>query len=77
MSSDSNRYVIAVKRAMRDQAPSDWVDRLQEIEGLRLVAEAQANRVLVEAHPNAIEAACTLLGDYCHVEPLIDHTPME
>ena len=76
MRNDSKRYVIALKRARRDQAPSDWVDQLQEIEGLQFITEARAKRVLVEAPPDAIEAVRTRLGAYCHIEPLIEHNPM-
>ena len=76
MHNDSKQYVIALKRARRDQAPSDWVDQLREIEDLRFVGEARAKRVLVEALPDAIEAVRARHGAYCHVEPLIEHNPM-
>ena len=76
MRNDPKQYLIALKRARRDQAPSDWVDQLREIEDLCFIGEAHAKRVLVEAPPDAIEAVRARHGDYCHVEPLIEHKPM-
>lgn len=72
----SNRYVVAVKRKMRNRVPSDWMDQLQMIDGLSLVSEPRSYRVLVEANPEAVELAQAMLGDYCHIEPLIWHEPL-
>jgi hypothetical protein len=74
---EARRYVIAVKRQMRDQVPADWVERLRGIEGLSLVSEPRYNRVLVEAIPEAIEAVQAELGDYSYIEPLITHKPLK
>ncbi len=70
------RYVIAVKRDMRDRTPADWADRLRGIAGLRLLGDAGGNRVQVEADEQAIAEAKGLLSPYCHIEPLILHKPL-
>ena len=75
MLKNPDRYVIAVKRNMRDQAPHDWVNQLEKVDGLKLVSKAKSNRVMVEANPKAIEVARTILSDYCYIEPLILHKP--
>ena len=69
----TNRYVIAVKRGMQSKLPSEWTGQLQSIDGLSFVGEPKSYRVLVEASPKAIESARNLLGDSCHIEPLIEH----
>jgi hypothetical protein len=75
MSETSERYVIAVKRVMRSRAPADWIDQLLKIEDLSIVGKPGTSRILVEAAPAAIKTARTLLGKYCHVEPLTVHKP--
>jgi hypothetical protein len=72
-----SRYVIAVKRQMRDQVPADWIERLREIEGLSLVSEPRHNRVMVEAVPEAMKVVQAELGDYSYIEPLITHKPLK
>ena len=69
----SNRYIIAAKRGMRSQLPSAWLEQLQSIDGLSFISEPKSYRVMVEASPKAIELARNLLGDSCHIEPLIQH----
>ncbi|MDJ0577559.1 MAG: hypothetical protein QNJ65_20660 [Xenococcaceae cyanobacterium MO_234.B1] len=69
----SNRYVIAAKRGMQSQLPSKWIEQLQSIDDLSFIGEPRSYRVLVEASPKAIELARNLLGDSCHIEPLIQH----
>ena len=73
MRASSNKYVIAPKRKMRDQIPSDWIEQLQSIDDLSFIEEPSSSRVLVEASLKAIELARSLLEDYCYIEPLIEH----
>jgi hypothetical protein len=73
MSETSERYVIAVKREMRSSVPADWMDQLLKIEELSIVGKPSLSRTMVEATPEAIEKAKTVLGKYCHFEPIIVH----
>lgn len=73
MGDRSNNYIIAAKRGMKSQLPSEWIRQLQSIDGLSFIGEPRSYRVLVEASPKAIELARNLLGNYCHIEPLIKH----
>ncbi len=73
MGDRSTKYIIAVKRGMHSQLPSEWIAKLQLIDDLSLIGEPRSYRIMVEASPQAIEFARNLLGDYCHIEPLIKH----
>lgn len=72
MRDHSNRYVIAAKRGMQSKLPSEWVEQLQLIDDLSFIGEPRYYRLLVEASPKAIELARNLLGDYFHIEPLLE-----
>ncbi len=76
MRASSNRYVIAAKRGMQDKMPSNWIEQLQSIDDLSFIGEPRSYRVLVEASPKAIKLVRNLLGDYCHIELLIQHKPL-
>ncbi len=67
-------YIIAVKREQRRNAVPDWVESLRRIKGLKIRGQASPFRTQVEATPAAIEEIRHLLGDLCHIEPIIEHT---
>ncbi len=56
--------------------PSEWIEQLQSIDDLSFIGEPRSYRVLVEASPKAIKLVRNLLGDFCHIEPLIQHKPL-
>ena len=73
----SNRYIIAIKRERRDTASSYWKEPLRSIAGLVIVGEDDPLRVQVEATDDAIAEAKRVLGDCCHVEPVIIHRRLD
>lgn len=77
MVSSKARFLIALKRDKRAEAPPDWLDHLEKIDGLQAIGESGENRILVEATQEAIDKARDLLGDHCHIERLIRHEPMK
>ena len=76
MSEKADKYVIAVKREKRSDAPADWVDQLKEISEVSIVGKPTTSRILAEASPQAIEKVKNLIGDFCHIEPLIIRKPL-
>jgi hypothetical protein len=68
-------YIIAVKREMRQTAPTNWLDMLRDIEGLTIRGASNPQRVQVEASDEAIEEVRRRLGQWCHIEPAILHRP--
>ncbi len=64
------RYVIAIKREFRDEAPTDWVRQLRSVDGLVILGDAKFDRLMVEASEDTIERVRLLLGDIFHVEPV-------
>ena len=62
------KYVIAVRRGLRDQAGREWSRPLATIEDLEIVGAANPYRVRVEATDAAIEVARRKLSSYCHIE---------
>lgn len=73
----NQRYIIAIKRERRDTASSNWKEPLRSIAGLAIVGDDDPLRVQVEATDKAIAEARRLLGDCCHIEPIIMHRPLD
>lgn len=76
MTDEIEKFVIAVKREMRSAAPSDWINQLLGIDGISPLGKPSASRIMVKSTPAAIEAAKSLLGKYCHIEPLKLRKPL-
>jgi hypothetical protein len=70
-----SRYVVAIKREQRSAAPSDWLERLERIEGLEVQGRHNPYRVQITASDEAIRTARHRMGDLLHIEPLIIHEP--
>ena len=68
------RYVIAVKRACRSEAPEDWLDRLKAVEGLELCGEPQSQRAQIQVTQAALAEITRSFGGYCHIEAVIPHS---
>lgn len=66
-------YIVAVKRGLRDAAPSDWQDRLRRIKGVRIVG-GSTRRLQIEAAPETVQAIRDRFGSIFHIEPIIPHT---
>ena len=72
----NKRYIIAIKRERRDTAPSHWKEPLRSIAGLAIVGDDDPLRVQVDASDEAIAEARQVMGDCCHIEPVITHRPL-
>ncbi len=68
-------YLIALKRERRQKAPDDWVEQIRAVPGVRLVGQSQPFMVRIQATPEALEKIHALVGDSCHIEPIILHHP--
>lgn len=69
-------YVIALARDKRDTAPPDWQDRIRSDPDVR-VQSATPRRVVVDAPARAIPRLQRELGAYCHIEPMVEHRPLD
>lgn len=65
------KYVIAVRRGLRDQVGSGWSEPLARIEGLEIVGAANPYRLRIEATDAAIELVRKKLASYCHIEEIL------
>lgn len=64
------KYVVAVRRELRDRVGRDWSAPLGSIEDLEIVGAANPYRLRVEATEPAIELARARVGRICHIEPV-------
>lgn len=67
-------YVVAVKREFRDSVQSDWVNQIQQIEGVEVSGNGNSSRVLVNASPDSLPEIEKRVGSFCHIEPTVTHT---
>lgn len=67
-----DRYVVAVKRESRAEAPADWLEQMQHIEGIRLIG-ATGIRAQIEAEPEPVKELRARLGRFLTIEPAIMH----
>lgn len=65
-----NKYVVALKREQRENAPENWVEILKETAGVTITGgDEKMGRVLViTATPEGLKALKEKLGEYCHIE---------
>lgn len=71
-----SRYVIAVRRELWDQMTvGDALNRVQTIDGYRVVGRTTGKRTIVEATSQAAQQLRAALGSFCHVEREIEHIP--
>ena len=66
-------YVIAVKRAMRDQVSPKWIEELRDIKGLVIRGSSGGSRIQIEATAEAISEVQARFAGACHIEPVIEH----
>ena len=65
-------YIVALRREHREDAPSDWVEQLNALEGVSVIG-ASSKRAQVSADDQGIERLRDALGSYTHIEPIIEH----
>jgi hypothetical protein len=72
--STMKRYVIAIKREQRSATPANWAEPLRAIKDLHIRGGGHgSSRIQVDASEEAIDEARRILGDFCHIEPAIQH----
>lgn len=62
------KYVIAVRRGLREEVGLGWSAPLSSINGLEIVGTANPYRLRVEATDAAIEQAREKFAPICHIE---------
>lgn len=72
---DTEQYIVAVKRECRQQAPSDWRQRVRRLPEVTIVGSGDMPRLLVEVSPRGLEQLRQAVGPYCHIEKVIMHHP--
>ena len=70
------RYILSVKRTMRETIPPDWLDQTLAIPGICLVGERELPTVTIDASADALAELTRLLGEYLNIEPFIPHRPL-
>jgi hypothetical protein len=70
-----NTYIIAIKREMRNTAPTTCLEMLRDIDGLTISGASNPNRVQVEASDEAIAEVRRRVEPWCHIEAAIRHRP--
>ena len=66
------KYIIAPKRAFRSSVQPDWQESLKQIQGIQVIGQ-QPVRIQVQATPEAMDEARSLLGDMYYIEQSIPH----
>jgi hypothetical protein len=66
-----DRYVVAVRRNRRDDAPDDWLGRVSAL-GASIVGEFGV-RAQITASPAVVTRLRDELGDLLLIEPLNEH----
>ncbi len=69
------RYVVAVRRECRSDAPAGWVDQVAALEGVTLVGGGEL-RIQVDAEPEAVARLEDAVGSFAHVEQAVEHRPL-
>lgn len=62
------KYVIAVRRGLRNKVGTEWSDPLATINGLEIVGAGNPYRLRIEATDEAIAIARQKLSSHCHIE---------
>lgn len=65
------KYILAVKRGKRADAPTNWLEHVRRIPGVHVEGSASADRAQVEATPEGLAALQQVVGEFCHIEPVI------
>lgn len=65
-------YIVALRRDQQADAPADWVERIEQLEGVSIIG-ATAKRARVSADDEGLQRLHDALGSYTHIEPLITH----
>ena len=71
-----SKYIIAVKREKRAQAPASLAESVQDISGVEIRGSSRSNRLIVEASADGIEEVKKQFGEVCHIERPIEHDVM-
>jgi hypothetical protein len=70
----TNQYVVAWRRASRDHAPSDWLQKIGAIDGVSVVG-ATEHRAQVTADEAGLARIQRDFGPEMLIEPVIVHHP--
>jgi hypothetical protein len=70
----THTYIVAIRRDCRHDAPTDWVERLNRVDGVSVIG-ASDRRAQIAADDCAVERVREDLGAFALVEPVIEHRP--
>jgi hypothetical protein len=68
-----NEYNLAVKREARERAPSNWLDQVESISGVTVIARSEVRAKVEVEDDDAFARLVDLVHSYCYVEPPIPH----
>lgn len=68
-----HRYVLALRRDRRRDAPADWIDQVRAVDGVEVETSTNSHRILIKASAPGVERIRQALSDYLHIEELISH----
>ena len=64
------QYVIKVQRDRATSLPSDWQDRLAEMEGVTVIGRSSAQSAQFVATASGLEKVQKAFSDTCYIEPV-------
>lgn len=70
----ANQYVVAWRRASRENAPADWVEQIGAIDGVSMEGST-GHRAQVIADESGLAQIQRNFGSEMLIEPVISHHP--
>lgn len=68
-----SKYVIALKRDQRMNAPKDWFKPLLASKRLKIISPVGGRRILVESDDKTVARLRRDLAPLCHIEEAVYH----
>lgn len=65
------KIAISPKRSQRSSVPKDWIERVQNTQGVSDLVQSSFGRITVEASDEAVQTLKTRLGESFHVEKIV------
>ena len=68
---DLEALVVAIKHECRNDAPEDWREQIEKLEGVEIVGDKKAMAIRVQGPKGINKKLSEAVGQYCHIEPVI------
>jgi hypothetical protein len=71
------KLLVALKRNRRGTAPGRWVESVRQLPGVKVQGTTSPERIQVEIDDELIPKLQQTVGEFCHIEPIILHHPLQ